>query len=81
MDKAGIEDGSILLVRQQPMADNGDKVVTPINDEATVKVFEKAEDAVILRPKSKNSKHKPIVLTENCQIQGVVVATLPSDIY
>jgi repressor LexA len=81
MDKEGIEDGSIVLVRQQPVADNGDKVVALINDEATVKVFEKTDHAVILRPKSKNQRYKPIVLTSNCQIQGVVVAILPSDLY
>jgi repressor LexA len=81
MNKAGIEAGSILLVRQQSVADNGDRVIALINDEVTVKVFERANDAVILRPKSTSAKHKPIVLTENCQIQGVVVAALPSDLY
>jgi len=81
MDKAGIKAGNILLVRQQQVAETGNKVVALINDEATVKVFERGEQAVILRPKSRNPKHKPIVLTENCQIQGVVIATLPSDLY
>lgn len=81
MDKGGIEHGDILLVRQQQVAETGDKVVALINDEATVKVFERGNQAVILRPKSRNPEHKPIVLTENCQIQGVVVATLPSDLY
>jgi repressor LexA len=80
MDRAGIEDRSILLVRQQSVANNGDKVVALINDEATVKVFEKAQETVILRPKSTNPKHKPIVLTDSCQIQGVVVTALPSDL-
>ena len=80
MNKAGIQDGNIVLVRQQVVADNGDKVVALINDEATVKVFERTNQAVILRPKSHNPKHRPIVLTENCQIQGVVVAALPSDL-
>jgi repressor LexA len=81
MDKAGIQDRNILLVRQQPIANNGDKVVALINDEATVKIFEKTNHAIILRPNSKNTKHKPIVLTNNCQIQGTVVAVLPSDLY
>ena len=43
--------------------------------------FERGADAVILRPKSTNKEHKPIVLTDNCIIQGVVQAVLPSDIY
>jgi repressor LexA len=81
MDEAGINSGDLLLIRQQDSAENGDKVVALINDEATVKVFEKTRDAVILRPKSKNKSHKPIILTDNCMIQGVVVAVLPADIY
>lgn len=81
MDEAGINSGDLLLIRQQDSAENGDKVVALINDEATVKVFEKTRDAVILRPKSKNKNHKPIILTDNCMIQGVVVAVLPADIY
>ena len=81
MNLAGIKDKDILLVRQQESAENGEKVVALINDEATVKLFEKTDDAVILRPRSTDSTHMPIVLTDNCQIQGVVVAVLPSDLY
>jgi len=81
MDKAGIKDGDILLVRQQETANNDERVVALIDDEATVKIFEKAGNVVILRPKSTESKHKPIVLTYNCRIQGVVVAVIPPDLY
>jgi len=80
MDKVGIQDRDILLVRQQPIANNGDKIVALINDEATVKILEKTNHAIILRPQSKNTKHKPIVLTSDCQIQGRVVAVLPGDL-
>jgi len=81
MNLAGINSGDILLIRQQQTAENGDKVVALINDEATVKIIEKKNDIVVLRPKSTNNKHKPIILTDNCIIQGVVVAILPADIY
>ena len=81
MDEAGINSGDLLLIRQQETAENGDKVVALINDKATMKIFERTRDAVILRPKSKNKDHKPIILTDNCMIQGVVVAVLPSDLY
>lgn len=81
MNKAGINSGDLLLIRQQTTAETGDKVVALINDEATVKFFERTSDAVILRPKSKNKIHKPIILTDNCMIQGVVVAVLPSDLH
>ena len=81
MNEAGISSGDLLLIRQQTTAENGDKVVVLINDEATVKFFERVNNAVILRPKSKNKTHKPIILTDNCMIQGVVVAVLPPDIH
>jgi repressor LexA len=76
-----IKNGSIVLVRQQPSADDGDKVVALINDEATVKIFERKNGVVILRPKSSKAEYKPIVLTEGCIIQGVVVGVLPADLY
>lgn len=81
MNLAGINTGDLLLIRQQETAETGDKVVALINDEATLKSFERVAGAVVLRPKSSNKSHKPIVLTDNCQIQGVVVAVLPADLY
>ncbi|MDD3531457.1 MAG: transcriptional repressor LexA [Candidatus Pacebacteria bacterium] len=75
-----IADKSIVLVRQQSSAENGDIVVALINDEATVKLFERKNDIVVLRPKS-SDPHTPIILTGNCIIQGVVVGVLPSDLY
>lgn len=80
MNQVGINSKDILLIKQQNTAENGDKVVALINDEATVKVFERTSSAIILRPKSSNPQHKPIIVTDNCQIQGVVVMILPSDI-
>ena len=80
MNQAGISDGDILLIRQQNIADKGDKVVALINDEATVKIFDRTDSAIILRPKSSDSSHKPIIVTNNCQIQGVVIAVLPADL-
>lgn len=76
-----IEHGCLLLVQQQTIAEKGQIVVALINDEATVKVFEKKNQLIILRPKSSNPVHKPIVLSENCLIQGIVVAIFPSDLY
>jgi len=81
MNEAGIDDGDLVLVRQQPVAENGDKVVALINDEATVKELHREKDVVVLKPKSKNKTHKPIVLTENFIIQGVVTSVLPANLY
>jgi repressor LexA len=76
MNSAGIEDGDLVLVRQQPTAENGDLVVALIDDNATVKEFHRGDDAVILKPRSRNKKHQPIILTEDFQVQGVVIRTI-----
>lgn len=81
MNQAGIDDGDLMLVRRQQSAENGQKVVALIDDEATVKEFHREKEVVVLRPRSKNKTHKPIVLTDNFRIQGVVITTLPSDIH
>lgn len=78
MDEAGINDGDLVLVRQQATAKNGDKVVALIDDEAAVKEFHRAGEAVVLKPRSRSKRHQPIVLTRDFQIQGVVVSTVPN---
>ncbi len=78
MNRAGIEDGNLVLVRQQATAENGDRVVALIDDEATIKTLKRSADVVALVPRSRNPKHLPIYLTSNFQIQGVVKAVLPS---
>jgi repressor LexA len=77
MNEAGIGDGDLLLVRQQPQAENGQNVVALINDEATVKEFRREQSAVVLFPRSNNKHHKPIMLTSDFIIQGVVTSVLP----
>ncbi len=77
MDEVGIKDGDLLLIRQQPVAEKGEKVVALIDDEATVKEFHRGEGVVILKPRSKNKKHQPIILKDDFQIQGVVIAVVP----
>lgn len=76
MNEAGIENGDLVLVRQQSHAENGNKVVALIDDEATVKEFWREKETVILKPRSRNNAHKPIVVSENFMIQGVVVTAI-----
>lgn len=76
MDRAGINDGDLVLVRQQPVADSGEKVVALIDDEATVKVFRPGPESIVLEPRSSNPRHRPIVVERDFRIQGVVVATI-----
>lgn len=78
MDLAGIEDGDLVLVRQQETAEDGDKVVALIDDSATIKEFYRTDEVVVLKPKSSNPAHKPIILSENFRIQGVVTNVIPN---
>jgi repressor LexA len=77
MNRAGISDGDLVLVRQQATANDGDKIVALIDDSATVKEFHVGKEAVILKPRSSNKSHKEIILTKDFRVQGVVVATIP----
>lgn len=78
MDQKGINDGDMVLVRRQPTAQNGDAVVALIDDKATIKEFQAMGKVVVLKPRSKNKDHKPIVLTNDFQVQGVVVTAIPA---
>ena len=81
MNRSGINDGNLVLVRQQSTAEEGERIVALIDDDATIKLFHREGDVVILRPNSMDKKHKPIVLSEDFIIQGVVAAVLPSTLY
>jgi len=78
MNQRNINDGDLMIVRQQPVAENGDRVVALINDSATVKEFQRKGGKVILMPRSSNPVHKPIILYSDFMIQGVVVDALPN---
>ncbi len=72
MNDAGIDDGDLVLIRQQQTAQNGDTVVALIDDEATIKEFHYNGKIIVLKPRSKSSKYHPIILTSDFRIQGVV---------
>ena len=76
MDKKGINDGDLVLIKQQSTAENGQDVVALIDNEATIKEFTSYGDKIILKPKSTNSSHQPIILTSDFQIQGIVVTVI-----
>ncbi|HAM16579.1 MAG TPA: transcriptional repressor LexA [Eggerthellaceae bacterium] len=71
MIEAGINDGDYVVVKEQPVANNGDIVVAILDDGATVKRFYKERDHIRLQPE--NSSMEPII-TDNCSIAGKVVA-------
>ena len=78
MNQKGIQDGDLVLVLQQNTAQNGNVVVAMIDDETTIKEFHKSNNAIILKPRSSNKDHKPIVVTRDFHIQGVVITSVPN---
>jgi len=73
MINAGIFDGDLVAVRQQPTAANGEIVAAMIEDEATVKRFYKEKNHV--RLEAENPAYEPI-LTPDCQILGKVILSV-----
>lgn len=73
MINAHIMDGDIVIVRQTPVAKNGEIVVALIDDEATVKRFYKENGHFRLQPE--NDAYEPIVV-EELAILGKVAAVI-----
>jgi len=73
MRDAAITDGDWVVVRQQPVADNGDIVAAMIDGEATVKTFKRADNHIWLMPH--NSAFTPI-LGDDATVLGKIVAVL-----
>lgn len=71
MNKKGIENWDIVLIRLQPSCNNWDIVVALINEKATLKEFRKENWVIKLIPHSTNLENKTIIVTENLIIQGV----------
>jgi repressor LexA len=71
MINAGIFDGDYVVVKEQPVANNGEIVVAIVDNDATVKRFFKEEDRIRLQPE--NPTMEPIYV-EDCSIAGIVVA-------
>jgi len=73
MINAAIADGDWVVVRQQPVAENGDIVAALLDNEATVKTFKRSDGHVWLIPH--NPAYTPI-LGDEAAILGRVVAVL-----
>ena len=69
MVDAGINDGDYVVVKEQPVANNGDIVVAILDDGATVKRFYKEKDHIRLQPENDNME--PIIV-KDCKILGTV---------
>lgn len=70
MIEDGIHDGDLVVVRRQPVAENGDIIVALIDNEATVKHFYREDGRVRLQPA--NSSMEPIYVDDVAVIGKVV---------
>ncbi|HBG81668.1 TPA: repressor LexA [candidate division CPR2 bacterium] len=74
MTGAGICPGDLVLIERGRTPKHGDVVVAEVDDEWTIKTFEKLGGHIILVPA--NPKFKTIVPKESLNIAGVVVAVV-----
>ena len=76
-----INDGDVVLVKEQQTAENGQKIVALINNyEATLKTFYKEKNQIRLQPA--NKEYEPIVIKRGEQeiiIQGLVVDIIKNE--
>ena len=75
MIEAGIDDGDLVLIRQQNYADDGQIVVALMEDEATLKRFYPEPEKHRVRLHPENSAMDDIFV-DNCVIQGVAFKVL-----
>lgn len=75
MIEAGIDNGDLVLIRQQNYADEGQIVVALMEDEATLKRFypEPKKHRIRLHPENYRMDD---IYVDNCEIQGVAVKVL-----
>lgn len=74
MKGAGILEGDMVIVRQQPAAENGEIVVALLDNEATVKRFYREKEIIRLQPD--NPDYEPILSKGEVQILGKVVGLM-----
>jgi len=76
LGKEHIENGDLVLVRQQATPEAGKVVVATVDGEATLKRYVQGPGYGILKPESTEKHHQQVVVTPGFRIQGVVQAIL-----
>jgi repressor LexA len=73
MKDAGILDGDLVVIRQQPVAENGQIVAVRFKDNGvTLKKFYYENETILLKPC--NAAYEPMKLNENIEIIGIAVS-------
>jgi len=76
MINAGINQGDLVIIRRQPVAENGEIVAALLDNEATIKRLKMDNGRVFLLPE--NEKYSPIEVTyrEDFRILGKLITTV-----
>lgn len=74
---AGIKAGDVVIVLQQPVAENGDIVVGLVGDEATVKELSIQGDRIELKPRNPGYRPIPVGPDDDFRILGKVISAAP----
>ena len=72
----GIIDGDIVIIEERKTAEQGEIVAAIIDNEATLKILKQDKNQIKLLPA--NKKYKPITVTDNFKIAGVLVGLFRS---
>ncbi|MCL5435190.1 MAG: transcriptional repressor LexA [Patescibacteria group bacterium] len=78
MINAGIDDGTIVLVKEQKEFVSGDIVLAQIGDESTIKRFISEDKPPYLYLKPENPKYNIILFTDEVELKGKVISIVES---
>ena len=73
MIEAGIDDGDLVLIRQQDAAEDGQIVVALVGDEATLKRIYREDGRIRLHPENETMED---IFVDSCIVQGVAVKVI-----
>jgi repressor LexA len=79
MTNAGINDEDIALIRQQPLARNGNIVAAMLNGEVTLKRLKYRGNEISLTPENPAFNPIPITPGDDFRIIGIMVALNPEN--
>lgn len=73
MVDVGIDDGDLIVIRQQDNAEDGEIVVVLTNESNTLKRLYHRNGKIVLHPENKDMKD---IIVDSCKIQGVLVGCI-----
>lgn len=76
MIQAGVLDGDLVVVREQPTVEQGEMCAALVDGEATVKYFRRTDGQVFLDPANEAYQPIPVGTDQDARVMGKVVTVL-----